>query len=151
MPKQDNFHYTVQARCSRADAVRLFADLSAQADLHPLIIRVEPRPARPGALRSYTISDRLAWGPFTFRTSYQADILTANEDEVVAVARQWPNTTVRNHARLSSEPDGITRIDVQITLSAPGPLFAYAFRQARTAHLALGSRIQATLDATPTA
>lgn len=146
MTKQDVFQYTVQARCGRDEAVRLLTDLSAQADLHPLIVRVRPRPPRAGALYSFTISDRLAWGPFRFRTSYQADVLSASEDEVVTVARQWPNTTVRNHARLSSGPDGVTTIDVQITLAAPGPLFAYAFRQARTAHLALAARIRHHLD-----
>ena len=151
MPKQGVFQYTVQARCSRAEAVQLLADLTAQAELHPLIVRVQPRPARPGALRSYTINDRLAWGPVRFRTTYHADVLSASEDEVVTVARQWPNTTVRNHARLRSEPEGVTTIDVQITLTAPGPLFPYAFRQARAAHLALGSRLRDVLDAAPTA
>ncbi|RKR87506.1 hypothetical protein BDK92_1784 [Micromonospora pisi] len=148
MTKQDVFQYTVQAKCGRGEAVRLLTDLAAQADLHPLIIRVQPRPPRPGALRSYTISDRLAWGPVRFRTTYQADVLSATEDEVVTVARQWPNTTLRNHARLRSDMDGVTTIDVQITLAAPAPLFAYAFRQARTAHLALGARLRDTLDAT---
>lgn len=150
MTKQDVFQYTVQARCRRSEAVRLLTDLSAQADLHPLIIRVQPRPARPGALRSYTISDRLAWGPVRFRTTYQADVLSASEDEVLTVARQWPNTTLRNHARLRSEAEGVTAIDVHITLTAPAPLFAYAFRQARTAHLALGARLRDRLDTTPT-
>lgn len=146
MPKQGVFQYTVQARCSRAEAVRLLADLTAQADLHPLIVRVRPRPARPGAVSSYTINDRLAWGPLRLRTTSRADVLSASEDEVVAVARRWPKTTVHNHAQLRSEPDGVTTIDVQITLAAPGPLFPYAFRQARAAHLALGSRLRDVLD-----
>jgi hypothetical protein len=140
----------VQARCTRAEAVRLLGDLAEQAELHPLIIRVQHRPARPGALRSYTISDRLAWGPLRFRTTYQADVLTADENEVVAVARQWPRTSVRNHARLRSEPDGVTTVDVQITLAAPAQLFPYAFRQARAAHLALGTRLRDVLNAGPT-
>lgn len=147
MLKQEVFRYTVQARCTRAAALRLLTDFTRHEELHPLIIRVRPRPVRPGAVRSYTITDRLAWGPLRFPVTYRADVYQATEDEVVIVARQWPRTTVHNHTRLREEPEGVVRIDVEITLSAPAPLFPYAFRQARTAHLALATRLRAALDA----
>lgn len=76
-------------------------------------------------------------------------MLIAGEDEVVTVARQQPATTVRNHTRLRDEPDGTVRIDVEITLTAPAPLFGYAFRQARAAHLGLAARLGATLEGRP--
>ncbi|MFJ8578440.1 SRPBCC family protein [Micromonospora sp. NPDC093277] len=142
----DTFSYTVQARCARADAVALLSDLSRQGELHPLIVRVRQLPPRPGALASYAITDRLELGPLHFPVTYQADVLVATEDEVVTVARQQPATTVRNHTRLRDEPGGVVRIDVEITLSAPAPLFGYAFRQARAAHLGLASRLGATLE-----
>lgn len=87
-------------------------------------------------------------GPLRFRTTYQADVLICEPDEIVTVARQWPATTVRNHTRLRAEPDGLVRIDVDITLRAPAPLFRYAFQQARAAHLALATRLGAALDTT---
>ncbi|RKN51345.1 SRPBCC family protein [Micromonospora endolithica] len=146
MPKRDSFTYTVQARCTPAEALALLADPRRQADLHPLIVRVRRVPSRPGALSSYTITDRLPVGPLRLPTSYHADVLVAEPDEVVTVARQWPATTVRNHTRLRSEPDGVLRIDVEITLTAPAPLFRYAFGQARAAHLTLASRLGAALD-----
>jgi hypothetical protein len=145
------FRYTVQAHCDLAEAAGLLSDLSRQGELHPLILAVHRRPARPGAVRSYTITDLLAWGPLRFRTRYQADVLRVTEDEVVSIARQWPGTTLHNHARLRSEPEGLVRIDVEITMSAPAPLFPYAFRQARAAHLALATRLRAVLDRDPPA
>jgi hypothetical protein len=124
----------------------LLGDVARQAALHPLIVRVRPRPPAPGVLRSQLVTDRLAWGPFRFRVTYQADTLRIGVDEVVLVARQWPGTTLHNHTRLTREPDGLVRVDVEITLSAPAPLFRYAFRQARAAHLTLASRLPAALE-----
>ncbi|MDG4805538.1 SRPBCC family protein [Micromonospora sp. WMMD1120] len=146
MPSSDTFSYTVQARCSLAEAAALLSDLTRHGELHPLIVQVRQVPARPGAQASYTINDRLAAGPLRFRTTYHADVLVVEDDEIVMVARQWPATTVRNHTRLRSEPDGLVRIDVEITLTAPSPLFRYAFRQAQAAHLALAARLAAALN-----
>ncbi|SCL38204.1 hypothetical protein GA0070624_6133 [Micromonospora rhizosphaerae] len=151
MLSRDTFSYTVQARCSRADALALLGDLTRQGELHPLVVAVRRVPPRPGALASYAITDRLAVGPLRFPVTYQADVLIATEDEVVTVARQWPATTVRNHTRFKDEPAGVVRIDVEITLSAPAPLFGYAFRQARAAHLGLATRLGAALERGPDA
>ncbi|WP_328419094.1 SRPBCC family protein [Micromonospora sp. NBC_00389] len=146
MLRSDTFSYTVQARSSTSDAAALLSDLTRQGELHPLIVRVRRLPPRPGARASYAISDRLVAGPLHFRTTYQADVLISEDDEIVTVARQWPATTVHNHTRLRAEPDGLVRIDVEITLTAPARLFRYAFRQARAAHLALATRLGAALD-----
>ncbi|NYF54529.1 SRPBCC family protein [Micromonospora purpureochromogenes] len=143
--RRESFSYTVQARCSRADAVALLSDPARQGELHPLIVRVRQLPTRPGARASYAITDRLELGPLRFPVTYQADVLVVSDDEIVTVARQQPGTTVRNHTRLQDEGD-VLRIDVEITLSAPAPLFGYAFRQARAAHLGLASRLGAVLD-----
>ncbi|MCM0679114.1 SRPBCC family protein, partial [Micromonospora phytophila] len=133
MLRRDSFSYTVQARCSVAEAADLLADPTRQEELHPLIVRVRRLRPRPGALASYAITDRLAAGPLRFPVTYRADVLVATGDEIVTVARQWPATTVRNRTRLRAEPDGVVRVDVEITLAAPVPLFGYAFRQARAA------------------
>ncbi|MFJ6196137.1 SRPBCC family protein [Micromonospora sp. NPDC092111] len=145
MVRRESFSYTMRARCSRADAVALLSDLARQEELHPLIVRVRRLPARPGALASYAITDRLELGPLRFPITYQADVLVAGDDEIVTVARQQPGTTVRNHTRIREEGD-LLRIDVEITLAAPAPLFGYAFRQARAAHLGLAARLGAVLD-----
>ncbi|MEU4780988.1 SRPBCC family protein [Micromonospora sp. NPDC023633] len=149
MLRRSSFSYTVQARCSLAEAAALLADPGRQEDLHPLIVRVRRVPTRPGARASYDITDRLAAGPVRLPITYRADVLVHDPDEIVTVARQWPATTVRNHTRLRVEPDGVVRIDVEITLAAPAPLFGYAFRQARAAHLGLAARLAAALDTRP--
>jgi hypothetical protein len=82
--------------------------------------------------------------------TYQDDVVAVTEDRVVTVARQWPYTKVCNDTRLREVREGTVEIDVEIGLTAPAPLFAYAFRQARTAHLALGTRLRAVLDADST-
>ncbi|SCG49300.1 hypothetical protein [Micromonospora coxensis] len=146
MVRRETFSYTVQARCSRADAVALLSDLARQGELHPLIVRVRELPARPGARASYAITDRLELGPLSFPVTYQADVLVVTDDEIVTVARQQPGTTVRNRTRIREEEDGLLRVDVEITLAAPAPLFGYAFRQARAAHLGLANRLGAVLD-----
>lgn len=145
--REEAFCYTIRARSEPARAVRLLSDFSGHAELHPLIVAVRPVPAEPGALRSYAITDRLAWGPFRFPITYRADVLARTADQVVTVAHQRPATTLRNHTTVSPEPGGLVRIDVEITLSAPTPLFRYAFRQARAAHLALAGRIRTALEA----
>ncbi|WP_320066768.1 SRPBCC family protein [Micromonospora sp. RTGN7] len=148
MLRRDSFQYSVQARCPRAEAVALLSDPARQGELHPLIVRVRRLPPRPGTRASYAITDRLAAGPVRFLTTYQADVLTVSDDEIVMVARQWPATTVRNHTLLRDEPGGWVRIDVEINLAAPAPLFRYAFRQARSAHLGLARRLGEVLDRT---
>ncbi|MGB2567965.1 SRPBCC family protein [Micromonospora citrea] len=145
MVRRETFSYTVQARCSRADAVALLSDLARQGELHPLIVRVRELPPRPGARASYAITDRLELGPLSFPVTYQADVLVVTDDEIVTVARQQPGTTVRNRTRIREE-DGLLQVDVEITLAAPAPLFGYAFRQARAAHLGLAGRLGAVLD-----
>lgn len=146
MLRRDTFEYSVQARCPRAEAVALLGDLARQGELHPLITRVRRLPPRPGAWASYAITDRLAAGPLRFPVTYEADVLVVTDDEIVTVARQRPATTVRNRTRLRDEPGGVVRIDVEITLAAPAPLFRYAFRQARSAHLGLARRLGEVLD-----
>ncbi|MFC6022780.1 SRPBCC family protein [Plantactinospora solaniradicis] len=146
MPRTGSFRYSARARCELADAVRLLGDVERQAELHPLIVRVRSRPSGPGILRSQLVTDRLTWGPLRFRITYQTDTLRVGPEEVEMVARQWPRTTVHNHTRLTREPDGLVRVDVEITLSAPAPLFPYALRQARAAHLALAARLPAALE-----
>ncbi|SIR99965.1 hypothetical protein [Micromonospora avicenniae] len=146
MLRRDSFSYTVQARCALTDAAALLGDLGRQGELHPLVVRVRRLPPRSGARASYAITDRLAAGSLRFPVTYRADVLIRTDDEIVTVARQWPATMVRNHTVLRAEADGLVRIDVEITLAAPAPLFAYAFRQARAAHLALANRLVAALE-----
>ena len=134
--EQDSFSYTVQARCEPGAALRWLADLTRQGELHPLIVRVRQVPPGPGALPSYAITDRLAWGPLRFPATLPGGHAGDRRARTLVMrARQWPATTVLNHTRLATEPDGLVRIDVEITLTAPAPLFRYAFRQARAAHL----------------
>lgn len=145
MPREGTFRYQVRAECDLSAALELLSDPSRQRELHPLMVRVVDLPTTAGALRSYAITDRLAWGPLRFPVTYRADVLVVSDHEVVTEARQSPRTTVRNHTRLRRD-GSVVQADVEITLTAPKPLFGYAFRQAHAAHLALGGRIRIALE-----
>jgi hypothetical protein len=145
VPREGTFRYQVRVPGGNAaETVALLSDFSRHTELHPLIVRVEQATAPDGVQRRYRITDRLAFGPVTFPITYVADVLTADADRVVTVARQSPATTVRNDTRLSTA-DGVLVADVAITLRAPTLLFGYAFRQAQTAHAALAEKLRAAL------
>jgi hypothetical protein len=144
VPRQGTFRYEVRARCEVADAVALLSDYRRHAELHPLIERVRQVPTSPGASGSYLITDRLALGQVRFPITYTVDVLTATDREIIAVARQRPGTTVRNHTRLRPTVGNLD-IGVEITVTAPLVLFPYAFRQARAAHAVLAEGIRAAL------
>jgi hypothetical protein len=142
------FTYRVTARCARDDVVALLSTFTRHSALHPLIEAVEEVPPAADAIRAYRITDRLRWGPIGFRIRYRADVLEAGPDRIRTRAVQTPRTTLLNDTTLR-EADGVVTADVAIELTAPSPLFRYAYRQARDAHLALASRLVAALEADP--
>jgi hypothetical protein len=145
MSRQGSFRYEVRAAHADPDeAVALLSDYTRHTELHPLIVGVTPATAPDGVLRRYLITDRLAFGPLRFPITYTADVLRADRERVVTLARQKPGTTVRNDTRLTVA-DGELIADVEITMTAPTPLFGFAFRQAQAAHAALAEKLRAVL------
>ncbi|MFN2536612.1 MAG: hypothetical protein ABR549_00490 [Mycobacteriales bacterium] len=138
--------YDIDAGATPAAALALLSDITQQGQLHPLITKVEQLPPAEGALRSYAVTDRLRLGPIPFRITYFADTLSITDDEVVTVARQKPRTTIRNRTTITAT-DGGVHVHVDVELTAPTPLFSYAFREGRKAHLELAARIRRVLDA----
>jgi len=141
-----SFHYDIQARCQLEEAVALMSDVPRLAAVHPLAVEVRELEPSPDALRSTAITSRLALGPLRFRITYQADVLSVTNDEVVTVARQRPATTLRNHTRLRQDGDGMVHIRVEITFESPYLLFPYGFRQAQYAHRGLARGIKTVLE-----
>ena len=137
--------YDIEARATPAAALALLSDITRQGELHPLITRVEELPAADGALRSYLITDALKLGPVPFRITYRADTLSVTDTEIVTVARQRPRTTIRNRTTLTPSATGV-HVHVDVSLTAPTPLFRYAFQEGRKAHLQLAERIRAALE-----
>ncbi len=144
--RHGSFQYEIRARCRVADAVALLADIPRLTSRHPLAVKVDQLPPGEGALRSTAVTSRLTVGPVRFHITYRADVLTITEDEVVTVAHQRPATTLVNHARFSAEPDGSTRIAVDIGYSSPALLFRYGFAKAKFAHAELATGIRDLLE-----
>ncbi|AVT29746.1 hypothetical protein C6361_09870 [Plantactinospora sp. BC1] len=82
MPRTGSFRYRVHARCEPSDAMRLLGDVRRQGELHPLIVRVRPRPAGPGALRTDLVTDRLRWPP---PTGADPPVLSPGRESFVAL------------------------------------------------------------------
>ena len=143
--REGTWTYEVVARCALTDALSLLSDIDRLGELHPLITKVEALAPAPGALRSFAVTDRLAWGPFRFPITYLADILAVSESEIVTTARQRPRTVLRSTTRLSQDGD-LVRIDVTVTMQAPTLLFSYAYRTGKAAHLELAGRIRTVLE-----
>ncbi|MDG4827388.1 SRPBCC family protein [Asanoa sp. WMMD1127] len=153
MAKSGTFTYSFEARCEPEVAVALLSDFSRHTELHPFIVKVTERPPVDGAVRSFVINDRFPLGPFHFTTTYTADVLAINRPgpsagpaEIITLARQRPGTTLRNNTRIHPMSGGGIRADVTITLTAPTPLYAYAFKQAQAAHHALAERLPRVLE-----
>jgi hypothetical protein len=148
--REGTWEYEVVARCALSDAVALLSDVSRQGDLHPLVIKVVEVPAVEGALRSYAVTDQLQWGPLRFKITYHADQLAVSDSEIVTVVRQRPRTRLRITTRFEEQGDTV-RIHVTVLMRAPTPLFAYAYRTGRDAHLQLADRIRTVLEGNHTA
>ena len=144
--RSGSWEYDVEATCRPEQAMALLSDITRQGELHPLIVDVKELPPADGALRSYAITDKLKLGPLPFRITYYADTLSVTEDEIVTVARQRPRTTLRNRTTVRPAGSG-THVHVEVELTAPRLLFAYAFREGRKAHLALAERLRQVLSA----
>jgi len=145
--KQDSFSYEITARCSLEKALKMLSEFSQHSAIHPLIIHVEQAPAPAGVVRRYLITDRLTWGPFTFKIRYRADILRLSQSEIVTEAYQSPKTTVINRTKLTPRGENV-QIQVNMTLRAPNLLFGYVFSQAQKAHLEMAGRIKTALEST---
>jgi hypothetical protein len=145
--REGSWGYEVTARCALADAVSLFADIDRLGELHPLIVKVDPVAPADGALRSYAVTDRLRWGPLTFRITYHVDVLAEAVDEVRTFARQRPATTLSSVVTFQQDGDSV-RIVVSTVMRAPTLLFGYAYRTGKAAHLELADRIRDVLEST---
>ena len=143
--REGTWEYGVTARCALADAVSLMSDVERMGEVHPLVTKVVAVPPRPLALKSYDVTDALRWGPLRFPITYQADVLSVSDLEVVTSARQRPRTTLWITSQFQVEGDRV-HIAVTVRMRAPSLLFAYAFRTGRAAHLELAERLRVVLE-----
>ena len=139
--KQGTFEKEIFIRSDAATVINVIADYSQHHKIHPLIIKVERASEAPEGVKRYFITDSLQWGPFKFKIKYQADIISVTENTVHTEAYQSPNTHVTNATKVTQKDNGV-RLHETITMKAPGLLFGYAFKQAKTAHEEMLQRIK---------
>ena len=139
--KQGIFEKEIFIRSDAKTVISIIADYSQHHKIHPLIIKAERAKEEPAGVRRYFITDSLQWGPFKFRTKYQADIISVTEDTVHTEAHPSLNTYVRNITKITPHDDGVV-LHETITITTPAIFFKYVIQQAQTAHEEMLKRIK---------
>ena len=139
--KQGTFEKEIFIQSDAKTVINVIADYSQHHKIHPLIIKVERAKDEPVGVRRYFITDSLQWGPFKFKTKYQADVIAVTEDIVHTEAYPSLKTSVTNLTRITPKDNGVV-LHETITISTPNIFFSYVFKQAETAHDEMLKRIK---------
>ena len=102
--------------------------------MHPLIIKIEQIESKRPGIPRYAITDRLKWGPFTFKINYQAEVERIGDDTVRSEAWQSPGIHVINTTRTTPHEVGCM-VNEESVIEAPNLVFGYVFKQARDSHM----------------
>jgi hypothetical protein len=143
--KQGTFEKEIFIQSDARTVIGILADYSQHHKIHPLIIKVERAADAPEGVRRYFITDSLHWGPFKFKTKYQADIIAITGDTVHTEAYPSLGTSVTNITRITPKDNGVV-LHETITIGAPNILFGYIFKQAKTAHEEMLQRIKKFME-----
>jgi len=145
--KQGIFEKEIFIQSDAATVINVIADYSQHHKIHPLIIEVDRANEAPEGVKRYFITDSLQWGPFRFKTKYQADVISVTEDTVHTEAYPSLNTSVTNITKIIPKENGIV-LHETITISTPNIFFNYVLKQAQTAHEEMLKRIKAFVEST---
>ena len=146
--KQGTFEKEIFIQSDAKTVINIIADYSQHHKIHPLIIKVERAKDEPAGVRRYFITDSLQWGPFKFKTKYQADVIAVTGDIVHTEAYPSLNTSVTNITRITPKDNGVV-LHETITITTPNIFFGYVFKQAETAHEEMLKRIKMFVESTP--
>src|SRR5689334_17788241 len=146
--KQGTFEKEIFIQSDAKTVIDVIADYSNHHKIHPLILKVERATDSPEGVRRYFITDSLQWGPFKFKTKYQADIIAVTGDTVHTEAYPSLNTSVTNITRITPKDNGVT-LHETITISTPDIFFKYVLKQAETAHEEMLKRIKKFVEGNP--
>ena len=139
--KQGTFEKEIFIRSDAQTVINVIADYSNHHKIHPLIIKVERAKDEPANIRRYFITDSLQWGPFKFKTKYQADIIAVTGDTVHTEAYPSLGVTVTNITKIIPKENGVV-LHETITIKVPDVFYNYVFNQAKTAHTEMLERIK---------
>jgi hypothetical protein len=143
--KQGIFEKEIFIQSDAATVIDVIADYSNHHKIHPLILKVERATDEPEGVRRYFITDSLQWGPFKFKTKYQADVVSVTGDTVHTEAYPSLNTSVTNITKIISKDNGVL-LHETITITTPNIFFNYVFNQAQTAHEEMLKRIKTFVE-----
>jgi len=143
--KQGTFEKEIFIQSDAKTVIDVIADYSQHHKIHPLIIKVERAKEEPAGIRRYFITDSLQWGPFKFKTKYQADVISVTGDTVHTEAYPSLKTSVTNITKITPKDNGVV-LHETITLSTPDIFYNYVLKQAETAHEEMLKRIKTFVE-----
>lgn len=133
---RSSFRHRIEIATTPAEVHAFLMDLHNYRTLHPLIESLSELPPSdewPGA-RRYEVVDRIALGPFRFRTRYVASLRELSPLRIEG--RAWQTPGVRLRTVYESTPSEVgTLLVEEVDLEAPWLLHRFVHAQARDAHL----------------
>jgi hypothetical protein len=139
--RQGSFEKEIFIQADARTVINTIADYNNHHKIHPLIIKVERATDAPEGIRRYFITDSLRWGPFKFKTTYRADVISVTGDTVHTEAYPSLNTSVTNLTKITPKDNGVVLYET-ITITTPDIFFSYVFKQAEIAHEEMLQRIK---------
>ena len=143
--KQGTFEKEIFIQSDAQTVIEVIADYSNHHKIHPLIIKVERAKDEPADIRRYFITDSLKWGPFKFKTTYQADVISVTGDTVHTEAYPSLGVSVTNVTTITPKELGVV-LHETITITTPNIFFDYVLKQAKTAHEEMLNRIKTFVE-----
>lgn len=131
--KQGAFEKEIFIQSDGQTVIDIIADYRNHHKIHPLVIKVERSKDEPAGVRHYFITDSPKWGPFKFKTTYQADVIAVTGDIVHAEAYPSLGVSVTNVTSITPKEHGVV-LHETITITTPNIFFNYVLNQAKTVH-----------------
>lgn len=131
----------------RSEILAVLGDLREYGRFHPLLLGVTELPRDPAApdTQRCEMLERLSFGPFTWRSTYVAEMRVVSATELWAEAWAPAGVHLTNRFTLSDEGGG-TRITENVEIEAPRLFLRYATRTAKAAHTDQFARLKEAME-----
>lgn len=133
------------------DEVRdFYRDLTKLGRIHPLIVGVERLPDTDDGGRcanNYRVTDRMPFGPFSYRITYRVRSREADDGSLVVDAYQFPRVHVHSEVQFAEHDSG-TMVTERLRLGAPWGLLGTVRRYGVEAHVTMLDNLHDLFDTT---
>ncbi|WP_327147916.1 SRPBCC family protein [Nocardia sp. NBC_01329] len=133
----------------RADVRNFYQDLTELGKVHPLIVGVERLPDTDDDggqwSRNYRVTDRMPFGPFSYRITYRVRSRETEDGSLVVDAYQFPRVHVHSEVQFAEHDSG-TLVTERLRLGAPWGLLGTVRRHGVAAHVTMLDNLHHLFD-----